>query len=98
MIRSVLGGLLGGLALFITGFLFWGTPLSALAIRSPMTSADVTRWRTSDRRVFAIGDAAGRAQFTHIAGYHAGIVIRNMLFRLPAVISRHAISALATQR
>ena len=32
MIRSVLGGLLGGLALFITGFLFWGTPLSALAI------------------------------------------------------------------
>lgn len=32
MIRSVIGGLLGGLALFITGFLFWGTPLSALAI------------------------------------------------------------------
>ena len=44
------------------------------------------RLRTSDRRVFAIGDAAGRAQFTHIAGYHAGIVIRNMLFRLPAKI------------
>ena len=44
------------------------------------------RLRTSDKRVFAIGDAAGRAQFTHIAGYHAGIVIRNMLFRLPAKI------------
>ena len=42
------------------------------------------RLRTSDRRVFAIGDVTGRPRFTHIAGYHAGIVIRNMLFRLPA--------------
>ena len=44
------------------------------------------RLRTTDRRVFAIGDVTGRPQFTHIAGYHAGIVIRNMLFRLPARI------------
>lgn len=44
------------------------------------------RLRTSDRRVFAIGDVTGRPQFTHVAGYHAGIVIRNMLFRLPARI------------
>lgn len=42
------------------------------------------RLRTSNRRVFAIGDAAGRHQFTHAAGYHAGIVIRNILFRIPA--------------
>ena len=45
-----------------------------------------TRLRTSDRRVFAIGDVTGRPQFTHVAGYHASIVIRNMLFRLPARI------------
>lgn len=32
MVRTVIGGLLGGLAMFITGFLFWGTPLSALAL------------------------------------------------------------------
>lgn len=32
MIRTVIGGLLGGLAMFVTGFLFWGTPLSALAM------------------------------------------------------------------
>lgn len=38
----------------------------------------------SNRRVFAVGDVAGQFQFTHIAGYHAGIVIRNILFRLPA--------------
>jgi pyruvate/2-oxoglutarate dehydrogenase complex dihydrolipoamide dehydrogenase (E3) component len=40
--------------------------------------------RTSNRRVYAIGDVAGGLQFTHAANYHAGIVIRNALFRLPA--------------
>ncbi|MBL4692478.1 MAG: FAD-dependent oxidoreductase [Magnetovibrio sp.] len=38
----------------------------------------------SNKRVFAIGDVAGGFQFTHVAGYHAGIVIRNTLFKLPA--------------
>lgn len=42
---------------------------------------------TSNRRVFAIGDVTGDAQFTHIANYHAGIVIRRSLFRLPARIN-----------
>jgi pyruvate/2-oxoglutarate dehydrogenase complex dihydrolipoamide dehydrogenase (E3) component len=42
------------------------------------------RLRTSNRKVFAIGDVAGGPQFTHAAGYHAGIVVRNALFRLPA--------------
>jgi len=42
------------------------------------------RLRTTNRGVFAIGDVAGGPQFTHVAGYHAGIVIRNALFRLPA--------------
>jgi len=42
------------------------------------------RLRTSNKKVFAIGDVAGGYQFTHVAGYHAGIVIRNALFRLPA--------------
>jgi len=40
--------------------------------------------KTSNRRVFAIGDVAGGLQFTHVANYHAGIVIRRILFRLPA--------------
>lgn len=39
--------------------------------------------RTSNRRAYAIGDVAGGLQFTHVANYHAGIVIRNALFRLP---------------
>lgn len=38
----------------------------------------------TNRRVYAIGDAAGGMQFTHLAGYHAGVIIRPMLFGLPA--------------
>jgi pyruvate/2-oxoglutarate dehydrogenase complex dihydrolipoamide dehydrogenase (E3) component len=38
----------------------------------------------TNKRVYAVGDAAGGLQFTHVAGYHAGIVIRSMLFGLPA--------------
>jgi pyruvate/2-oxoglutarate dehydrogenase complex dihydrolipoamide dehydrogenase (E3) component len=40
--------------------------------------------RSSNRRVYAIGDVAGGLQFTHVAGYHAGVVLRSILFRLPA--------------
>ena len=45
------------------------------------------RLKTSNRRVFAIGDVAGRGQFTHLANYHAGLVIRNALFRLPVKVN-----------
>jgi len=38
----------------------------------------------SNRRVHAIGDAAGGLQFTHVAGYHAGVVARSILFGMPA--------------
>ncbi len=47
--------------------------------------------RTSNRRVYAIGDVAGGLQFTHVAGYHAGLVIRALLFRLRARENRHVI-------
>jgi pyruvate/2-oxoglutarate dehydrogenase complex dihydrolipoamide dehydrogenase (E3) component len=40
------------------------------------------RLKTTNPRVYAIGDVTGGAQFTHLANYHAGIVIRNALFRL----------------
>jgi pyruvate/2-oxoglutarate dehydrogenase complex dihydrolipoamide dehydrogenase (E3) component len=43
--------------------------------------------RTTNRRVYAIGDCAGGEagpyKFTHAANYHAGLVIRSALFRLP---------------
>ena len=40
--------------------------------------------RSTNRRVYAVGDIAGRGHFTHVAGYHAGVVIRPILFGLPA--------------
>ena len=43
--------------------------------------------KSSNRRVYAIGDAAGGLQFTHVAGYHAGVIIRSALFGLPAKTS-----------
>ncbi|MEL7017406.1 MAG: FAD-dependent oxidoreductase, partial [Pseudomonadota bacterium] len=38
--------------------------------------------QTSNDRVYAIGDVAGGLQFTHVAGYHASLIIRNLLFKL----------------
>ncbi|WP_193368869.1 dihydrolipoyl dehydrogenase family protein [Pelagibius marinus] len=54
------------------------------------------RLRSSNRHIFAVGDVAlveglGAYQFTHLAGYHAGIVIRNALFRLPAKVDYKAL-------
>ena len=51
---------------------------------SPMGITVDARLRTSNKKIFAIGDVTGGYQFTHVAAYHAGIVIRNALFRLPA--------------
>lgn len=45
----------------------------------------------TNRRVYALGDVAGGAQFTHLAGYHAGVAIRSILFGLPAKASLRAI-------
>jgi len=47
--------------------------------------------RTTNRRVYAIGDVAGGPQFTHLANYHAGIVLRHALFRLPVRASDAAL-------
>lgn len=46
------------------------------------------RLRTTNRRIYAAGDAAGGEQFTHLASAHAGVVIKNALFRLPARADR----------
>ncbi|MGH1349568.1 MAG: dihydrolipoyl dehydrogenase family protein [Methyloligellaceae bacterium] len=47
--------------------------------------------KTTNGRVFAIGDVAGGLQFTHVANYHAGIVIRRALFRMPVKATSNAI-------
>lgn len=39
--------------------------------------------RTSNRKIYAVGDVSGGLQFTHVAGYQAGLAIRSILFRMP---------------
>lgn len=51
---------------------------------------------TTNRRVFAVGDIAdpvgiGPRTFTHVCSYHAGIVIRRAIFRLPAKLDYSAL-------
>ncbi len=48
--------------------------------------------RTSNARVHAIGDVVASApQFTHLANYHAGLVVRSILFRLSVREDRNTI-------
>lgn len=61
-----------------------GLNLEAAGIRFDKRGVTVDKQlKTSNRRVWAIGDVAGGPQFTHVANYHAGLVIRQALFRLP---------------
>ena len=44
--------------------------------------------RTTNRAVYAIGDVIGQEQFTHVAGYHASLIVRSALFGLPAKVRK----------
>lgn len=66
--------------------------LEAAGVRYDQRGIKVNRGlKTSNRRIFAIGDVAGGLQFTHVANYHAGIVIRRALFRLPAKVDNSVV-------
>jgi pyruvate/2-oxoglutarate dehydrogenase complex dihydrolipoamide dehydrogenase (E3) component len=49
------------------------------------------RLRTTNGRIFAVGDVVGGPRFTHVAGYQAGIVLRNVLFRMSAKVDYRAV-------
>jgi pyruvate/2-oxoglutarate dehydrogenase complex dihydrolipoamide dehydrogenase (E3) component len=70
-----------------------GLNLDAAGIHSDRSGIVVNKkLKTANRRVYAIGDcAAGQLQFTHAANYHAGLVIRNALFRLPVRVNNDVI-------
>lgn len=69
-----------------------GLGLDAAGIAATARGITVdARLRTTNRRVFALGDVCGGPQFTHVAGYQAGIVIRNALFMLPAKVDYAAL-------
>lgn len=59
--------------------------LDAAGIQTTQTGVKVdASLRTTNKKVYAIGDVAGGLQFTHVAGYHAGVIIRSILFGLPS--------------
>jgi pyruvate/2-oxoglutarate dehydrogenase complex dihydrolipoamide dehydrogenase (E3) component len=65
-----------------------GLNLEAAGIKYDKRGIQVSKGLvTSNSRVYAIGDVIGGQQFTHVANYHAGIVIRRGLFRLPATVN-----------
>jgi pyruvate/2-oxoglutarate dehydrogenase complex dihydrolipoamide dehydrogenase (E3) component len=73
-----------------------GLGLEAAGIATGETGISVDRGlRTTNRRVYAIGDCAGGAaegfRFTHASNYHAGLVIRSALFRVPVAVDTGAI-------
>ncbi len=45
--------------------------------------------RTTNPRIYAMGDVAGGRQFTHVAGYHASVLVRKILFKAPAKNNEH---------
>jgi pyruvate/2-oxoglutarate dehydrogenase complex dihydrolipoamide dehydrogenase (E3) component len=58
--------------------------LAVAGVSTGQAGVEVDRGlRTSNCRIYAIGDATGGMQFTHVAGYEAGLVIRSALFRMP---------------
>ncbi|MHA7876728.1 dihydrolipoyl dehydrogenase family protein [Roseivivax sp.] len=62
-----------------------GLDLEKAGIETTRTGVKVdAALKTTNKRVYAIGDAAGGMQFTHVAGYHAGVVVQSALFGLPA--------------
>lgn len=66
--------------------------LEAAGVRYSPKGIEVNaKLQTSNKRIYAIGDAIGSYQFTHVANYHAGIVIKNILFRLPAKVDYRAL-------
>jgi pyruvate/2-oxoglutarate dehydrogenase complex dihydrolipoamide dehydrogenase (E3) component len=69
-----------------------GMTLGAAAVAYSAKGVTVDgRLRSTNRRVYAVGDAAGGLQFTHVAGWHAGLVIRQAVLGLPAKADPRAI-------
>ncbi|WP_380056627.1 dihydrolipoyl dehydrogenase family protein [Falsihalocynthiibacter sp. SS001] len=59
--------------------------LEAAEVKTERAGVTVdSQLKTSNRRIYAIGDVAGGMQLTHVAGYHAGVIIKSALFGLPS--------------
>ncbi len=66
--------------------------LEAAGIETTRTGIKVDdSLKTSNSKVYAIGDVAGGLQFTHVAGYHASVIIKSALFGLPSKVKTNHI-------
>lgn len=73
-----------------------GLDLAAARVRSDASGIVVdSRLRTSNRRIYAIGDCAGGPhaglRSTHVASHHASVVVRQILFRAGARVETRAV-------
>lgn len=69
-----------------------GMGLEAAGVRFDKAGIKVdARLRTSNKRIYAIGDVAGQGEHTHLASYHAGLVLRNALFRQAVRLQPHLV-------
>lgn len=46
---------------------------------------------TTNKKVYAIGDVVGGPKYAHAASHHAGLVVRNLLFRQAVAVDSYAI-------
>jgi pyruvate/2-oxoglutarate dehydrogenase complex dihydrolipoamide dehydrogenase (E3) component len=69
-----------------------GLDLNAAGIKHNASGLTVdNRLRTSNKKVYAVGDVAGGPRFTHTAEYHAGIVVKNALLGTNATVDTRII-------
>lgn len=47
--------------------------------------------RTTNKKVFAAGDIAGKGALTHLAGWHGSVIVRNLYFGVPTKQSSNPI-------
>ena len=66
--------------------------LDAAGIRHTPRAIVVNKYlRTRNKKVYAIGDVVDGPKFAHVAHHHAGLVVRNALFRSKVAIARGAL-------
>ncbi|MGA8610724.1 MAG: FAD-dependent oxidoreductase [Xanthobacteraceae bacterium] len=66
--------------------------LDAAGIRHEPHGIVVDKYlRTRNKKVYAIGDVVGGPKFTHVANHHAGLVVRNALFRSKVAVDRRTL-------
>ncbi len=71
-----------------------GIGLETAKIATTADGIKVNKWlRTSNRRVYAIGDVTGGPHATHRAEYHASLLLKSLVFRSPASVNPRLVPA-----